>query len=110
MHAKSLTAVSAEGTVNPYVKTYLLPDRSKSGKRKTSVKRDTLNPTFNEALQFRVAPEDVQKRVLQVMVWDRDRFGENSFLGGVLIDLVTLDLSGAPALWYALKDISVDKR
>ena len=34
-----------------YVKVYLLPDRSKAGKRKTKVKKHTLNPIFEEILK-----------------------------------------------------------
>lgn len=34
-----------------YVKAYLLPDRTKSGKRKTKVKKHTLNPSFDESLK-----------------------------------------------------------
>lgn len=33
-----------------YVKTYLLPDKSRQGKRKTSIKRDTVNPLYDEIL------------------------------------------------------------
>ena len=36
---------------DPYVKVYLLPDRSKAGKRKTKVKKHTLNPFFEEILK-----------------------------------------------------------
>nr|XP_011734674.1 synaptotagmin-like protein 3 isoform X3 [Macaca nemestrina] len=36
---------------NPYVKTYLLPDRSSQGKRKTGVQRNTVDPTFQETLK-----------------------------------------------------------
>ncbi|XP_006103829.1 synaptotagmin-like protein 3 [Myotis lucifugus] len=36
---------------NPYVKTYLLPDRSAQGKRKTGVQRNTVDPTFQETLK-----------------------------------------------------------
>lgn len=36
---------------DPYVKVYLLPDKSKSGKRKTKVKKHTLNPVFDEILK-----------------------------------------------------------
>jgi hypothetical protein len=32
---------------------YLLPDKSKSGKRKTKVKKHTLNPVFDEILKVR---------------------------------------------------------
>ena len=34
-----------------YVKTYLLPDRSSQGKRKTSVQKNTVEPTFQETLK-----------------------------------------------------------
>lgn len=36
---------------NRYAKVYLLPDRSKSGKRKTKVKKHTLSPMFEENLK-----------------------------------------------------------
>ncbi|XP_072785113.1 synaptotagmin-like protein 4 isoform X2 [Taeniopygia guttata] len=36
---------------NPYVKTYLLPDKSRQGKRKTTIKRNTINPLYNELLK-----------------------------------------------------------
>ncbi|XP_073075951.1 synaptotagmin-like protein 3 isoform X7 [Manis javanica] len=39
---------------NPYVKTYLLPDRSSQGKRKTRVHRNTLDPTFQETLKAEI--------------------------------------------------------
>lgn len=39
--------------VSRYVKTYLLPDKSRQGKRKTSIKRDTVNPLYDEI--FRVS-------------------------------------------------------
>lgn len=37
--------------VNPYVKTYLLPDKSKHTKRKTGIQRRTIKPEFNELLK-----------------------------------------------------------
>ena len=33
---------------------YLLPDRSKAGKRKTKVKKHTLNPVFEEILKVKL--------------------------------------------------------
>lgn len=39
-----------------YVKVYLLPDKSKSGKRKTKVKKHTLNPVFEETLKVSKQP------------------------------------------------------
>ena len=40
------------------MKVYLLPDKSKSGKRKTKVKKHTLNPVFDETLKVRLQVED----------------------------------------------------
>lgn len=34
-----------------YVKVYLLPDKTKGGKRKTKTKKNTLSPVFNELLR-----------------------------------------------------------
>ncbi|MEE6524634.1 hypothetical protein FKM82_024201 [Ascaphus truei] len=36
---------------DPYVKSYLLPDKAKMGKRKTAVRKKTLNPSYNEILR-----------------------------------------------------------
>lgn len=36
-----------------YVKTYLLPDKSRQSKRKTSIKSNTTDPVFNENLRVR---------------------------------------------------------
>lgn len=33
------------------MKTYLLPDKSRQGKRKTTIKRNTINPLYNELLK-----------------------------------------------------------
>ena len=54
--ARYLAAGSRQGYSNPYVKTYLLPDRSSSSKMKTSVKKKTLNPVYNEVLKVSRSP------------------------------------------------------
>ena len=34
-----------------YIKTYLLPDKTQRSKRKTSIKKKTLDPLYNETLK-----------------------------------------------------------
>lgn len=49
--ARSVAATSKHGYSNTYIKTYLLPDSSKGSKKKTSVKKKTVNPVYNETLK-----------------------------------------------------------
>ena len=48
--ARGLAAANSNGYSNPYIKTYLLPDKEKWTKQKTSVKKKTLDPVYNETL------------------------------------------------------------
>ena len=105
MHAKDLSPRSAASLADPYVKLYLLPDSIKATKLKTKIARRTLNPTFNETLVYGKSEREVRERVLQVTVWDHDYVGENEFLGGLLIDLLTADLRKSVGQWYTLTDI-----
>ncbi|NXK34141.1 SYTL4 protein, partial [Piprites chloris] len=72
---------------NPYVKTYLLPDKSRQGKRKTTIKRNTINPLYNELLKYEISRSLLLTRTLQFSVWHHDRFGRNTFLGEVEVPL-----------------------
>ncbi|XP_040180951.1 synaptotagmin-like protein 4 [Rana temporaria] len=72
---------------NPYVKSYLLPDKSRQGKRKTTIKRNTVNPLYVETLQYIVPESVLLSRTLQLSVWHHDRFGRNTFLGEVNLPL-----------------------
>ncbi|KAL0281038.1 UNVERIFIED_CONTAM: hypothetical protein PYX00_002154 [Menopon gallinae] len=85
---RDLAAVDAKrNRSDPYVKVYLLPDKSKSGKRKTKVKKHTLNPIFDEVLKFHISLNDLETRTLWLTVWHSDMFGRNDFLGEVMMSL-----------------------
>ncbi|CAH1155023.1 unnamed protein product [Phaedon cochleariae] len=85
---KDLAPVDAKrNRSDPYVKVYLLPDKSKSGKRKTKVKKHTLNPLFDECLKFHVPLDGLESRTLWLTVWHSDMFGRNDFLGEVMMAL-----------------------
>ncbi|XP_053871700.1 synaptotagmin-like protein 2 isoform X3 [Malaclemys terrapin pileata] len=91
---------------DPYVKTYLLPEKYKLGKRKTSVKKKTLNPVYNEILRYKIDKALVKTQRLNLSVWHNDTFGRNSFLGEVELDLGTWDWNdklNKQMNWFLLK-------
>ncbi|XP_051972479.1 synaptotagmin-like protein 2 isoform X6 [Xyrauchen texanus] len=88
---------------DPYVKCYLLPDKAKYGKRKTCVRKKTLDPTYNEILRFKIPMETLKTQKLNLSVWHNDTFGHNSFLGEVEIDLVEWDFNNTQMNEYLLK-------
>ena len=49
--ASGLASADNNGYSDPYIKIYLLPDYAKQTKRKTSVKKRTLSPIYNEILK-----------------------------------------------------------
>ncbi|XP_042649240.1 synaptotagmin-like protein 2 isoform X3 [Tyto alba] len=91
---------------DPYVKTYLLPEKYKLGKRKTSVKKKTFNPVYNEILRYKIEKDHLKNQSLNISVWHNDTFGRNSFLGEVELDLGTWDWndkSNKQINWFPLK-------
>ncbi|KAI4561581.1 hypothetical protein MJG53_016635 [Ovis ammon polii x Ovis aries] len=91
---------------DPYVKTYLLPDKGKMGKKKTLVVKKTLNPVYNEILRYKIDKQTLKTQKLNVSVWHRDTFKRNSFLGEVELDLETWDWDNKQnkqLKWYPLK-------
>ena len=73
------------GLTDATVKLYLLPDRSSSTKKKTTVVKNSLNPVWNEEFEYKLVnlKELKTTRVLEVTVWDYDRRGSNDFIGGL---------------------------
>ncbi|NWR18404.1 SYTL2 protein, partial [Emberiza fucata] len=91
---------------DPYVKTYLLPEKYRLGKRKTSIKKKTLNPVYNEILRYKIEKELLKNQSLSISVWHNDTFGRNSFLGEVELDLGAWDWndpSSKQINWFPLK-------
>ncbi|XP_023260602.1 synaptotagmin-like protein 2 isoform X2 [Seriola lalandi dorsalis] len=104
VHCRELAiADTKKNRSDPYVKCYLLPDKTKLGKRKTTVKKKTLNPTYNEILRFKVIMEVLKTQNLNISVWHNDTFGQNSFLGEVELDLSEWDFSNTQINEYTLK-------
>ncbi|KAG7244989.1 hypothetical protein INR49_023555 [Caranx melampygus] len=88
---------------DPYVKTYLLPDKSSHSKKKTSVKKKTLNPVYDQTLRYKVRIGELQSRTLNLSVWHAEPFGRNVFLGEVEVALALWDWTSSQPLWQDLQ-------
>ncbi|XP_052238711.1 uncharacterized protein LOC127850016 isoform X2 [Dreissena polymorpha] len=104
-NCKDIAVVDAKrNRSDPYVKTYLLPDRTRGGKRKTKVKKSTINPQFDETLRYSISKSELENRTLWVTVWHNDRFGRNVFLGEVTINFDYYKFDDPSPRWYPLQE------
>ncbi|XP_070567396.1 synaptotagmin-like protein 4 isoform X3 [Ptychodera flava] len=87
---------------DPYVKLYLLPDKTKNGKRKTKVKKHTLNPHYDEVLKYVISESELQTRTLWISAWHNDAFGHNDFLGEIQLPLDDINFEEFHATWRPL--------
>ncbi|XP_048356707.1 synaptotagmin-like protein 1 [Sphaerodactylus townsendi] len=88
---------------DPYVKTYLLPDKSNQGKRKTAIRKRSLDPIFSETLKYKIDKAELQGRTLNLSVWHHDSLNRNLFLGEVEIELKAWDWSNTGPQWFNLQ-------
>ncbi|XP_077434348.1 uncharacterized protein LOC144059262 isoform X2 [Vanacampus margaritifer] len=77
---------------NPYVKCYLLPDKSRQSKRKTTIKRHTCDPVYEETFKYCIRRNQLLTRSMLISVWHHGHLGNNPFLGEVEIALDCYDL------------------
>ncbi|XP_033077612.1 extended synaptotagmin-1 isoform X1 [Trachypithecus francoisi] len=91
---------------DPYVSLLLLPDKNRGTKRKTSQKKRTLSPEFNERFEWELPLDEALRRKLDVSVKSNSSFmsRERELLGKVQLDLAETDLSQGVAWWYDLMD------
>ncbi|XP_023008998.3 regulating synaptic membrane exocytosis protein 2 isoform X9 [Maylandia zebra] len=89
-----------KNTPAPYVKVYLMDNGKCLLKRRTRLARKTLDPLYQQQLQFEENPEG---KVLQIIVWgDYGRMDHKSFMGAAQILLDDLDLSNMVIGWFKL--------
>uniref|UniRef100_A0A1A8VFC2 Regulating synaptic membrane exocytosis 2b n=2 Tax=Nothobranchius furzeri TaxID=105023 RepID=A0A1A8VFC2_NOTFU len=89
-----------KNTPAPYVKVYLMANGKCVLKRRTRLARKTLDPLYQQQLQFEENPEG---KVLQIIVWgDYGRMDHKSFMGAAQILLDDLDLSNMVIGWFKL--------
>ncbi|XP_041965238.1 synaptotagmin-1b [Alosa sapidissima] len=115
LEAKNLKKMDVGGLSDPYVKIHLLQNGKRLKKKKTTVKKHTLNPYYNESFSFEVPLEQMQKVQVAVTVLDYDKIGKNDAIGKVFLGLNSTgteqrhwaDMLANPrrpiAQWHALK-------
>nr|XP_040571601.1 synaptotagmin 1-like isoform X2 [Lepeophtheirus salmonis] len=117
LEAKNLKKMDVGGLSDPYVKIALMQNDKRIRKKKTSIKKCTLNPYYNESFSFEVPFEHIQKVQLWVTVVDYDRVGASEPIGKVVLGCEAKgaelrhwsDMMATPrrpvAQWHTLKAI-----
>uniref|UniRef100_A0A3Q2PRH1 Synaptotagmin n=1 Tax=Fundulus heteroclitus TaxID=8078 RepID=A0A3Q2PRH1_FUNHE len=85
LEAKNLKKMDACGLSDPYVKIQLLQGGKRLKKKKTTVKKNTLNPYYNESFSFEIPLEQMQKILVVITVFDYDKIGKNDAIGKIFV-------------------------
>eukprot|EP00053_Salpingoeca_punica_P011981 m.106914 g.106914 ORF g.106914 m.106914 type:complete len:716 (-) comp15822_c0_seq2:755-2902(-) len=103
---RDLLAPTKDGGADPYCKILLSPDPSRESKRKTKVRKDTLNPMFNERFTWEIRTgSDLESLRIHITVWDHRTLGRNQFMGGMSFTLAEIwDDDTLTSGWFKLLD------
>ncbi|XP_014661571.1 PREDICTED: synaptotagmin-1-like isoform X2 [Priapulus caudatus] len=85
LEAKNLKKMDVGGLSDPYIKLGLFLGNKRLKKKKSTIKKNTLNPYYNESFSFEVPFEQIQKVSLIVTVVDYDRIGSSEAIGRVIL-------------------------
>ncbi|XP_016295433.1 extended synaptotagmin-2-like [Sinocyclocheilus anshuiensis] len=106
VHAcRNLIALTKDG-LDPFIRLYLLPDKSRSGRRKTSTLKKTLNPIYDQSFEFSVSIVELHRRTLDVAVKNGGGLlsKHKVLLGKAVADLASEDVSKGWTRWYHLTE------
>ncbi|XP_058474333.1 synaptotagmin-like protein 1 isoform X1 [Solea solea] len=103
VHRCEDVAAARKNRSDPYVKTYLLPDKSSHSKKKTSVRKKTFNPVYDQTLRYKMKMGELRSRTLNLSVWHAEPLGRNVFLGEVEVPLCHWDWTCTQPLWQDLQ-------
>ncbi|XP_026099284.1 synaptotagmin-2-like isoform X1 [Carassius auratus] len=85
LEAKNLKKMDVGGLSDPYVKIHLLQNGKRLKKKKTTVKKNTLNPYYNESFSFEIPQDQMQKIQAVITVLDYDKIGKNDAIGKIWV-------------------------
>ncbi|XP_068437504.1 extended synaptotagmin-2 isoform X2 [Clinocottus analis] len=112
VHAcRNLIAFTKDGS-DPFIRLYLLPDKSRTGRRKTGTMKRTLNPVYDQTFEFSVSMVELHRRTLDVAVKNGGSIlsKHKGLLGKVLVDLSGDDISKGCTQWYDLSEDGVSSQ
>ncbi|XP_038065817.1 synaptotagmin-5-like [Patiria miniata] len=116
MKARNLKTMDISGSADPFVKVTLIQGGKRIKKKKTTVKKNTCDPVWNEAIIFNVPASALKTCCLEVMVVDYDLLGQSGKMGVVLVGGMCSglgkthwnDMTQSPrkpvAMWHTLQD------
>ncbi|KAI0208745.1 Synaptotagmin-1 [Lamellibrachia satsuma] len=85
LEAKNLKKMDVGGLSDPYVKIAVYQGNKRLKKKKTTIKKRTLNPYYNESFTFEIPFEQIQKVTLILTVVDYDRIGTSEPIGRIVL-------------------------
>ncbi|XP_046732186.1 extended synaptotagmin-2 isoform X2 [Silurus meridionalis] len=107
---RNLISFSDSGS-DPYVRLYLLPDKRRSGRRKTATIKKNINPVYDQTLEFSVSLVELHRRTLDVAVKNGGGIlsKHKGLLGKVIVDLTSEDISRSWTQWHELSEDGLRK-
>ncbi|XP_041804320.1 extended synaptotagmin-2 isoform X2 [Chelmon rostratus] len=111
VHAcRNLIAFTDHGS-DPYVRLYLLPDKRRSGRRKTHTFKKNLNPVYDQTFEFTVSLVELHRRTLDVAVKNGGGLlsKHKGLLGKALVDLTHEDITKGWTQWFELSEDGLRK-
>ncbi|XP_060920436.1 extended synaptotagmin-2-B isoform X2 [Labrus mixtus] len=106
VHAcRNLIAFTKDSS-DPFIRLYLLPDKSRTGRRKTGAMKRTLHPVYDQTFEFSVSMVELHRRTLDVAVKNGGSIlsKHKGLLGKVMVDLSGEDISRGWTQWYDLSE------
>ncbi|CEF66307.1 C2 domain and Synaptotagmin domain-containing protein [Strongyloides ratti] len=101
VECRNLPAMDRNGSSDPYVKLSILPEKKQ--KFETKIKRNNLNPFFDETFLFNIPFNELYNMTLQLSVYDFDRISKDDRLGQLLIPLEGVDFGTTTDKWACLE-------
>ncbi|KAM4690043.1 synaptotagmin-11 [Rhinophrynus dorsalis] len=94
LKAKHLPRIDITGLSDPYVKVNVYYGRKRIAKKKTHVKKCTLNPVFNESFIYDIPMDLLPDISIEFLVIDFDRTTKNQVVGRLILGAHSITANG----------------